>query len=439
MKLNLGGGCIPIEGYVELDRKTGQEIYPLDYGDATVAEIRASHCLEHFSHREVGDVLNEWVRALEPGGTLKIAVPDFAKIAQWYVEKRQGLPMQSYILGGQTDENDYHKAMFDSGLLTRCLMNAGLVDIKPWVSEIEDNASWEVSLNLQGTKPMVCASCGKPTESSEIVVRDGDKPQPVVVAEPERQSEEKPEPVKIIAVASVPRLGFNATWHCTLRAMLALGIKLEMSEGAFWDQCLTRGIEKALEQKPDIILTIDYDTVFDVQHVIKLCQLLADNPDFDIAVPVQMKRECDQVLMQMNGSRDFTLPLTPIKSGHFGLTAFDAAAFEKIPKPWIMGIPSPAGDWGDGHVDPDMFFWQQCAKAKIRVGLANEVRVGHLELGISWPSEDYTKVQQSITGYREKGQPAECGGALRVEAYAAQNEDHGRHRTEIGGSDGQTR
>src|SRR6185503_17816244 len=42
--------------------------------------------------------------------------------------------------------------------------------------------------------------------------------QSVPAPEPSPQANEADPPgVKIIAVASVPRLGFNATWHCTLQ------------------------------------------------------------------------------------------------------------------------------------------------------------------------------------------------------------------------------
>lgn len=599
MKLNLGGGGFTPDGYTELDRKNGQEIYPLSYENATAAEIRASHCLEHFPHGEVGDVLNEWVRVLEPGGTLKIAVPDFAKIAQWYTEKRPDLPLQFYVVGAQADENDYHKSVFDSVLLTKCLQNAGLVDIKPWVSEIRDNAATEVSLNLQGTKPkaegwpvseaaniysqygedgqlraifdkigtesQVCVDVGaadgllfsnvrqfieqgwkgvlieadekrfgklvdgsggqfgkgqvrcynykvEPTgaysldsllakaevpEEFDLLSIDIDgqdyyiwnsllkfRPRVVVIEydpevdpmfipqlngpgqagwnaiayvaaakgynciartqtnliclrrdilekllkdtgaqlvttdpgharQPETQEPEKP--VSIIAVASVPRLGFNATWHCTLRAMLALHIKMEMVEGVFFGQCMTRGIEKAIAQGAEYILTIDYDTVFDEEQVKTLCRQLSDHPEYDILVPVQMKREADQVLFQMNGSRDFSQSITPIKSGHFGLTVFDVNVFSRLPKPWFLGVPDPKGTWDDGRVDEDMYFWSQCEKAGIKVGSANEVRIGHLELSISWADSNFKKVRQSITEYRELGQPVECKGERSVE------------------------
>jgi predicted SAM-dependent methyltransferase len=134
MNLNLGGGGHNPDGFVEVDRQSGQEIYPLPFGDGVADVIRASHCLEHFSHKVVGDVVKEWVRVLKPGGVLRIAVPDFRKIALWYAQGRNDLPLQLYLMGGQTDENDYHKTIFEHGLLKQVMEDAGLENIRHWTS-----------------------------------------------------------------------------------------------------------------------------------------------------------------------------------------------------------------------------------------------------------------------------------------------------------------
>jgi len=39
LRLNLGGGDVEIEGFTNVDRKHGQEAYPLNYGEETVVEI----------------------------------------------------------------------------------------------------------------------------------------------------------------------------------------------------------------------------------------------------------------------------------------------------------------------------------------------------------------------------------------------------------------
>ena len=154
LKLNIGSGDRAImKGYVNVDARYGDAAYPLEYGDSVVDEIYASHILEHFGGCEVPNVLRDWVRALRPGGVLKVAVPNFKWIAEQYIAGNPNMPLGGYLMGGQTDQNDFHKSVFDESILSQALGVAGLVDIQPWQSEIQDCASLPVSLNLMGRKP----------------------------------------------------------------------------------------------------------------------------------------------------------------------------------------------------------------------------------------------------------------------------------------------
>jgi hypothetical protein len=149
MKLNLGCGDSPIEGYINLDGKFGDVIYPLAYQE--VDEIRASHVLEHFGREESFDVLQQWASCLKIGGILKIAVPDFSDLM-----RRKGLgeilPFEDIIMGGQVDDTDYHKSLWDLDKLRTLMGYCGLTEIQSWYSPIRDCASYPFSLNLQGVK-----------------------------------------------------------------------------------------------------------------------------------------------------------------------------------------------------------------------------------------------------------------------------------------------
>jgi predicted SAM-dependent methyltransferase len=106
LKLNIGAGEVEIEGFVPIDKRFGDEAYPLRYESNSVDEIRASHILEHFGHGESQDVVGEWARVLKPGGKIRIAVPDFDKIT---TEFREDPLFEGYIFGGQTDWPDGRK------------------------------------------------------------------------------------------------------------------------------------------------------------------------------------------------------------------------------------------------------------------------------------------------------------------------------------------
>ena len=131
LKLNLGSGQHNLEGYENIDLKTGQNAFPLKYETKSVDEIRASHILEHFGRGEVKAVLRNWIDKLRPGGILKIAVPGFDKLME-AAKKGDKLPasMDAYIMGGQVDENDYHKSMFTAAVLKQLLTEAGLTNIQ---------------------------------------------------------------------------------------------------------------------------------------------------------------------------------------------------------------------------------------------------------------------------------------------------------------------
>ncbi|KKN83504.1 hypothetical protein LCGC14_0297420 [marine sediment metagenome] len=151
IRLNLGSGDHVVPGYINIDRKLGTEAYPLDYPDESVDVIRVSHLLEHFAMREVPAVLTDWVRALKPGGVLKLAVPDFDFIIKSRQEEN-GHPWPLYLFGGQLDDDDFHKSPCSKKDIARLMVYCGLDQISQWTSEIDDAAAMEVSLNLQGVK-----------------------------------------------------------------------------------------------------------------------------------------------------------------------------------------------------------------------------------------------------------------------------------------------
>lgn len=141
VKLHLGCGVKHLPGWVHVDALAYphvDHVGPVESlpfaADGSVDLIYACHVLEHFGRNEVAGVLAEWRRVLKPGGVLRLAVPDFAACAELYVAGRLGSlnDIMGLLMGGQRDQYDYHKVLFDEASLTALLKAAGFSSVRPW-------------------------------------------------------------------------------------------------------------------------------------------------------------------------------------------------------------------------------------------------------------------------------------------------------------------
>lgn len=137
MKLHLGCGKRYIPGFVHVDAidyPHVDHVTTIDnlsfIPDRSVDLIYNCHVLEHFKRRDVGRVLNEWARVLKPGGTLRISVPDFAKLCEVY--QRYG--KLDLVVGALFGRQDYlyniHYNVFDFASLAHFLEQAGFVNVR---------------------------------------------------------------------------------------------------------------------------------------------------------------------------------------------------------------------------------------------------------------------------------------------------------------------
>lgn len=389
IRLNLGAGEHALPGYRNMDIKWGQPAYPLaDYAPETVDEVRASHVLEHYSHRDVATVVAEWVRVLKPGGVLKVAVPNFKAVAALYAEGRPDLPIQGWIMGGHSDDADAHHCLFEPALLRDLLTAAGLVNLREWTSDVADCASQAISLNLQGEKP-----------GGEF-------------------ADWSPLREQVKAVATMPRLAFTDAALSLMHGMQDLGVTVDVIQGAFWGHCMQIGLSR---NAPNCryLLTWDYDTVFSMWDVIDLWRLMERHPDLGAVAGLQMRREGTHPLFNVL-SRDgqpvqrvdmehLRQELYPVATAHFGLTLIRSDALLRVPKPWFQDTPSPDGEWNGGQVDDDIAFWVKFGEAGNTVAIAPGVLLGHLQQVVTWPGPNLSEIHQPVSAYRAGGKPREAG------------------------------
>src|SRR5579884_2381697 len=136
MKLHLGCGKKHIPGFIHVDVEDFPHIdfrMPVNHlsfaKDASVELIYASHVLEHFGRHELDQVLHEWFRVLRKGGVLRVAVPDFEAVAMRYGSTHELSELIGLVSGGQRNEYDFHKMVFDERLLRSRLLQTGFSSV----------------------------------------------------------------------------------------------------------------------------------------------------------------------------------------------------------------------------------------------------------------------------------------------------------------------
>jgi predicted SAM-dependent methyltransferase len=137
IKLNLGCGHIPLEGYINVDQRIlpGVDIVS-DAGDLpfekeSVQEIRSAHLLEHFPEEKLRRLLPYWRMLLAPKGSFCAIVPDGEAMI---LEMARGTyPFEEFrevLFGAQEYNGDFHFNLLTPESLTRLLNEAGFTKIK---------------------------------------------------------------------------------------------------------------------------------------------------------------------------------------------------------------------------------------------------------------------------------------------------------------------
>lgn len=95
IKLEVGSGASPVPGYVHCDvNEDNPDLYiqckmgtePLPVPDECCSEILSNHSIEHVSWLDLEFLVQDWHRALMPGGKLFLRTPDLEFICRNYLD-----------------------------------------------------------------------------------------------------------------------------------------------------------------------------------------------------------------------------------------------------------------------------------------------------------------------------------------------------------------
>ncbi|GAB3099859.1 class I SAM-dependent methyltransferase [Lysobacter terrae] len=182
LKLHIGCGPCLLPGWINLDVHPAplatNVLWGLPFAEGSVRLIFLSHLLEHlFYPNDVMPFLSELLRVLEPGGVVRIVVPDIAqcieayqrddaaffehRIEHWGAGDGQTTRLEDFLAyaGAGPDPAwlfQAHKFGYDFATLRRALQRAGFTDIE----QSQFNASRHEELQVDANSEVAGAKYG---------------------------------------------------------------------------------------------------------------------------------------------------------------------------------------------------------------------------------------------------------------------------------------
>lgn len=137
VRVNVGCGHIPVEGYLNVDKRElpGIDVVAdatdMPFSQNSLSELFSSHVIEHFPQEEFARVvLPYWVGLLRPDGVLRAILPDWEAMITTYAQGSYAFEdLREVTFGAQDYDGDFHFNMFSQASLRQVLEAAGLKDV----------------------------------------------------------------------------------------------------------------------------------------------------------------------------------------------------------------------------------------------------------------------------------------------------------------------
>ncbi len=135
-KLHLGCGSNIINGFINIDAAYMPGVDIVDnvqhlrkFENNSIDLIYASNVLEHLGRWNYKQALLRWYDLLKPKGILRLSVPDFNALCEYYIETKDLKTMYCALYGGQDTVYNYHYWCWDYEILSEELLGIGFKNI----------------------------------------------------------------------------------------------------------------------------------------------------------------------------------------------------------------------------------------------------------------------------------------------------------------------
>lgn len=154
IRVNLGCGHVPLDGYLNVDRRAlpgvdiVAEVDDLPFASGEISEIFSAHLLEHFPQEQLKrELLGYWRGLLKPGGTFAAVVPDGDGMAKAYLDGEYDFEQfRSVTFGGQDYDGDFHYNMLSPSSLSALLGDAGFGSVEVVAANRENGGCKELEI-----------------------------------------------------------------------------------------------------------------------------------------------------------------------------------------------------------------------------------------------------------------------------------------------------
>ena len=152
IQLHLGCNHIHIDGYINVDLVETPATDVIDdaitlrkFKRNSVDLIYASNLLEHLGRFKYKEALKRWYELLKVGGILRLSVPNFEAVCEYYLKTKDLDSIYCALYAGQNEPYNFHYWCWDFNNLKRDLEGIGFRDVKLFDREILGVRDWSLN------------------------------------------------------------------------------------------------------------------------------------------------------------------------------------------------------------------------------------------------------------------------------------------------------